>query len=114
MKILKTSGELSTADKYFLTMSPEVKKMKDSVSQRLEISKWCLYEDVNSKDELQTILAISTPEEEIYATNSSTFIEDFAKMNEVFEADGVKVAAIRVTSGTSKAGREFITCVYAG
>jgi hypothetical protein len=114
MKILVTSGELSTKDKYLLTMSPEVQKMKDQVTQVLEVKNWCIYEDVNSKDELQTILSISTPEDEIYATNSKTFMEDFQKMNEVFNADGLKVNSIKVTSGTSKAGREFITCVYAG
>jgi hypothetical protein len=113
MKIIKTSAELTTKDKYLLTMSPEVKKMKDSISQIVEIKNWCIYEDINSKDELQTILSICTPENEILATNSSTFINDFERMNEVFEDDGITVKSIKVTSGTSKAGREFITCVYA-
>jgi hypothetical protein len=114
MKILKTSGELKTKDKYLLTMSPEVQKMKDAVSQVIEVKNWCIYEDTNSKEELQTILAISTPENEVFATNSKTFIDDFQRMIDVFAEDSETVNAIRVTSGTSKAGREFITCVYEG
>ena len=114
MEILVSGGQLTTKDKYLLTMSPEVQKMKDAVSQVIEIKNWCKYKDVNSKGEEQIILSIATPEEEIFATNSPTFIEDFEKMNEVFEADGEHVNSIRVTSGKSKADREFITCVYAG
>ena len=44
--------------------------------------------------------------------NSATFIDDFEKMAALFGPGGVD--AIEVVSGTSKAGREFITCAYAG
>ena len=114
MEILKTSKELTAKEKYFLTMSPAVQKMKDVVSQEIELAAWCMYKDLNSKDEIQTILSISTSENEVFATNSPTFIEDFLKMQTVFEESGEKVNSIKVISGMSKAGREFITCVYAG
>ena len=114
MNIKKTSKELSAVERYFLTQNPTVQKMKDAVSQEIELNNWCIYEDVNSKDEPQTILSISTPENEVFATNSPTFIEDFTKMQEMFADCGEKVSRIKVVSGTSKAGREFITCVYAG
>jgi hypothetical protein len=45
---------------------------------------------------------------------TDTFMDDFKRMNEVFAEDKQKVNSIKVTSGTSKAGREFITCVYVG
>lgn len=114
MKIIKTSKELTAQDKYFLTMAPSVQKMKDQVSQRIEVAKWCVYEDKNSKDEDQTILSIATPENEIFATNSKTFMDDFSRMVDIFAEDGIDVTAIKVISGKSNAGREFITCVYAG
>ena len=113
MNIVETSKELSAQERYFLTMAPSVKKMKDAVSQEIEVSAWCVYEDTNSKGEEQTILSIATPENDVFATNSPTFIEDFQKMQEVFKDCGETVNAIKVISGTSKAGREFITCVYA-
>lgn len=114
MNIIKTSKDLTVKDKYFLTMSPSVQKMKDQISQRIEVDKWCIYEDENSKGELQTILSIATPENEVFATNSKTFKEDFQRMVDIFATDNIDVEAVEVISGTSKAGREFITCVYAG
>jgi hypothetical protein len=112
MDVIKTNKELTAQEKYFLVMSPTVQKMKDIVSQEIEVVNWCLYSDTNSKGEEQTILSISTPENEIFATNSPTFIEDFTKMYDMFKECGEDVHAIQVTSGTSKANREFITCVY--
>lgn len=112
MKIIETSKDLTPQQIYFLTMSPTVQKMSDAENQIIEVEAWAIYEDVNSKGELQTILAIKTPENEVFATNSETFKEDFIRMNELFEDMGVTVNAIKVSSGISKAGRKFITCVY--
>jgi hypothetical protein len=114
MEIIKTSKELTAQERYFLTMAPSVQKMKDAVSQEIEVSTWCVYKDTNSKNEEQTILSIATPENEVFATNSPTFIEDFLKMQTLFTESGEVVKSIKVINGQSKAGREFITCVYAG
>ncbi len=114
MEILKKSKETFTPKElYVLTMSPETQKMKDAISQTIEVGNFCLYEDTNSKGELQNILAISTPEGECIATNSATFIEDFFRMQDLFSGCGEVVKSVKVISGTSKAGREFITCAYA-
>lgn len=114
MNIIEKSGELKTTDLYHLTMNPATQKMKDIKGQRLEVDCWCIYEDVQkSTGALQEILAVKTPENEVFATNSPTFIEDFRKMWELFTGYGETIRAISVISGTSKAGREFITCVYA-
>lgn len=113
MKIIEASKELTPKEIYNLTMSPAVQKMKSVVGQRIEISAWAVYEDVNKKTgEVQEVLSIITPEGEIFATNSPTFKEDFSDMHQLFRDMGEEVHAIAVSSGTSKAGREFITCVY--
>lgn len=115
MQIIEKSGELKTTDLYHLTMNPTTQKMKDIKGQRLEIDCWCIYEDVQkSTGALQEILAIKTPENEVFATNSPTLIEDFRKMWELFTSGGETVRAINIISGTSKNNREFITCAYAG
>jgi hypothetical protein len=114
MTILKMSKDLSAKERYFLTQAPGVQKMKDAVSQEIEFIAWCLYLDVNSKGEEQEILSMVTPEGEVFATNSSTFKEDFQKMLDIFIDAGEYVNRIKVISGKSKADREFITCVYAG
>ena len=98
---------------YSLTMSPKMRNMKELKGSILEVAAWCRYEDMDAKTgEQRPILSIMTPEGEVFGTNSATFIDDFEKMAELFGADGVD--AIEVVSGTSKAGREFITCAYAG
>lgn len=112
MNIIKTSKDLTPQEIYFLTMSPTVQKMSDAESQIIEVDSWCVYEDVNSKDELQTILALKTPENEVFATNSTTFKDDFVKMNDLFNSMGEEVHSIKVVSGMSKNDRKFITCVY--
>lgn len=113
MQIIKASENLTAKDIYTLTMNPNTEKMKDVKGQRIELGKWALYEDINKKtEEPQQILAVSTPEGEAFATNSPTFIDDFMNMLELFSSMGETVPAIVVSSGTSKAGREFITCVY--
>lgn len=113
MTIVKSSEGLSVKDIYHLTMNPNTQKMKDAKEQRIEISAWAVYEDVNRKTgEVQEILAVKTPEGETFATNSPTFMSDFLSMMELFTSMGEIVPAIVVSSGTSKAGREFITCVY--
>ena len=112
MNILRTSKELSAQEKYFLTLVPSVHKMKEVVGQEIEVAAWCQYEDINSKGDETTILSIKNKENEVFATNSPTFIEDFLKMVDMFADSGEVVNAIFVMSGTSKSGREFITCVF--
>lgn len=113
MEILNASANLTTVDIYRLTKAPNTQRMKDAIGQRIELSKWVVYEDENKKTgEMQKILAIATPEGETFATNSPTFINDFLDMMELFTGAGELVPAIIVESGISKAEREFITCVY--
>lgn len=113
MKIVDSSENLTPKEIYSLTMSPKYRKMKDAIGSRIEIEAWASYEDVNKKTgEIQEILAIMTPDGEIFATNSPTFKEDFFQMQGLFRDMGETVHAISVISGTSKAGREFISCAY--
>ena len=112
MTILKSYPEtLSKKDLYNLTMCPKTQKMTTAKGSILEVAAWCLYDDVDKEGEVRRVLSIQTPEGEIFATNSATFQDDFQRMVDLF--DGV-VSAIEVISGTSKGGREFIDCSYAG
>lgn len=113
MQIINSSDNLSTLEIYRMTKSPETRKMSAAKGQRLAVDKWVVYEDVNKKDgEPVLLLALKTNDGKTYATNSATFINDFVDMWELFDNAGETVPAIEVVSSMSKAGREFITCVY--
>ena len=113
MQIVNSYPEqLTKKQKYDLTMSPKTCKMKDVKGGALDVAAWCLYDDVDKDGEARRVLTIQTPEGETYATNSATFQTDFLSMVELFGPGGVD--RVEIISGMSKAGREFITCCYAG
>lgn len=113
MEIIKMSKNVEGADLYFLTSSPEIEKMTTVKGETLALDKWVLFEDVNRKTgEMQRILSIKSGDK-MYATNSATFIESLETMMKCFDTMGLEVHHVRVTTGTSKGGREFINCVYA-
>ena len=113
MEIIKMSKNVEGADLYFLTTSPEIEKMTSVKGQTLALDKWALFSDADRKTgEMRKILSIKSGDK-MYATNSVTFIESFETMLACFDKMGLEVHHVRVTTGTSNGGREFINCVYA-
>lgn len=108
--IINKSRELTNQELYFLTMSPKADSVKNHVGERIEVSAWLLYEDVDKKSgEVHQVLSVLTPENEVFCTISPTFQSDFMDMAELFHND----FAFEIVSGKSKAGREFVTCALA-
>ena len=107
MEIMKKSAEFSKKEQYKMTQSPAIKKMKDVVGVVMDVKAFCLYADENSDGKQVEILSIMTADGDVYATNSPTFKRDFDKIAELMDGEDF---AIEVISGTSKAGRDFITC----
>ena len=117
MRIIEASKEdLTKKELYLLTMSPEIQKISDVIGQVIDIDAWLKYADSDHKAEEsgeekeQIILSLLSPEGESFATNSPTFIKDFEKMLSLFAGD---LKRIEVIAGTSKNGRQFVTCKYA-
>lgn len=113
INVIRTSKDLNKTQQYFLTLAPNVKKMSDKAGELIKVDAWCVYEDVstskNGETKTSTVLSIKTPDNNVYGTNSMTFIKSFTDMVDFFEGE---VNYILVDSGTSKNGREFIQCVY--
>lgn len=116
INVTLTSKNLDKTQQYFLTLAPNVKKMSDKAGEVIAIDAFCVYDDTsvskNGEEKTQTIVAIKTPDNQVYATNSMTFIKSFTDMINFFGQDDIDVNYILVDSGKSKAGREFIQCVY--
>ena len=112
MEVIKKFPEdMNPKTAYKLMKSPEVKKMSEAEGSILEIDSWVQY---NSPDretgEIKEVIAIATPDGELFATISNTFREEFTDMVNYFGPD---LGAIKVIAGTSKAGRKYITCSIA-
>ena len=112
MEVIKKFPEdMDPKTAYKLMKSPEVKKMSEAEGSILEIESWVQY---NSPDretgEIKEVIAIATPDGELFATISNTFREEFTDMVNYFGPD---LGAIKVIAGTSKAGWKYITCSIA-
>ena len=108
--IINKSRELTNQELYLLAMSPKADSVKNHVGERVDVSAWLLFEDVDKKSgEVHSVLSVLTPENEVLSSISPTFQKDFLDMAELFQND----FAFEVISGKSKAGREFITCALA-
>lgn len=108
--IINKSRELNNQEIYLLTMSPKSDSVKNHVGERIDVSAWAIYEDVDKKSgEVHEVLSVLTPDNEVLSSISPTFQSDFMDMAELFHND----FAFEVISGMSKAGREFVTCSLA-
>lgn len=100
--------ELDQRTIYKMMKSPDVKKMSDADGSILDVAAWVAYTDADrSTGEIREILTIQTTDGEMFRTVSSVFQREFKDITEFFGDD---VGMIKVTSGKSKAGRNFITC----
>ena len=108
--ITNKSRDLNNQEIYFLTMSPKSDSMKNHVGERIDVSAWAIFEDVDKKtEEVHEVLSILTPDNEVFSTISPTFKADFLDMAELFHND----FAFEIISGKSNAGREYVTCALA-
>lgn len=80
--------------------------MKDIDGSIIKPEAWILYEDVNSRGEDVEVLSILAAGE-VYSTISETFKREFLKMVDYFGGD---VGEINVFTGSTKAGRSYVTC----
>ena len=110
MTILKEFGTFTPAEKYIMTRGAETQKMRDAVGQEFKVKKVLLYTEVNAKEVEQTVMSVMTEDNDVYATNSRTFISELDAMITIFDGKLEDLPLIRVLSGTSKAGRSYITC----
>lgn len=109
MELIKAfPAELDQRTIYKMMKSPDVKKMSDAEGSILEVAAWVAYNDVDSRTgEIREILTIQTTDGEMFGTVSGVFQREFKDIVKFFGDD---VGSIKVISGKSKAGRNFITC----
>ena len=112
MEVIKKFPEdMDARTAYKLMKSPAVKKMSEAEGSVLQIESWIHYNSPDKETgEIKEVIALATPDGELFATISNTFREEFLDMVNYFGPD---LGAIEVIAGTSKAGRKYITCSIA-
>lgn len=100
--------EMDAKLKYDLMRSPKMQKISQCKGQVLEVESYVLREDENAEGEITEVLSFRTPEGELFATNSGTFIREFKAVLECTQP----TFALEVIDGVSRAGRHFVTCAW--
>lgn len=112
MKILEASPNLTMKDSYDLTRSPETERMSNHVGETIAVKKFMVREeDRPDTGEVITIVSINDGEH-TYSTNSMTFVREFLAILEMAKTSGGAVHHVKIASGVSKKGREYVTCIF--
>lgn len=108
MNILKTNtNELDALTKYKMLRTG--RKISDIIDENLNVKVYILREDVI------TSLSILDSKNQIYYTQSESFIKNFMEIVDLLEADGIiKGFTIGVKSKMSKNNRSFLYCTLEG
>ena len=110
MKVVRQYGEISKVDMFNATQGADQEKMIDHAGETIDMKAWILYDDVNAEGKEQTVLSIIDNEGIVYSTISTTFFDQFRKLVDFMGDDDY---SIKVVTGTTKNGREYVSCVAA-
>lgn len=110
MKIIGSRNVNDIETRYLMTMNPEIMRMRDVEGETIEFVSWLRYQPDEASS---SVLSILTPDGQVYATNSQTFIQAFEDIESLFALEENETFhMLKVIGGTSKAGRHYITCMY--
>lgn len=113
MNILYKLNVTNHKDLYDLMKSPAIRKMSSIVGETRNIACAVIYEDVKNEGDIQKILSFRCKDSgEVFATNSPTFIRDFEDARDMMAEFNEEIHTVRIEGGTSRSGRNFISCVY--
>lgn len=102
--------EFNEVELYLMTIAPSIVSMKNlKDGTKITVDGVLYFDDVKeSTGDVVEVMSIITPDKQVYSCQSKTFkrsIEDISKIMK-----GKQFTVIK-TSGSTKAGRDFINCV---
>lgn len=116
MKIIEKSHQMNVSELHAMTRANSIKKMESAKGSTLNIDAWVMYEDEKTDKqtgEVSTVTVLSIRDgDEVFATVSPTFKGEFFAIKNMCEDAGEAFDHVIVTTGTSRAGRTFITCAF--
>lgn len=112
MNILYSTPNLTLKERYDLTRNPNTDKMSDHVGETIAVDKYMVREEERGDTgEVVRIVSIQSGDK-FMATNSIVFCKEFVALLDMCAASNETLNHIEITTGHSKKGRDFITCVY--
>lgn len=108
MEIIEMSKNVDKKKAYQLTHALHTRKVKEAVDSVLPVNSWVRYTDIDTTTGEAKEVVVIESEGEIFGTISKTFIREFTDILQAFGDDDD--LAIKVVAGTSKSGREFVSC----
>lgn len=108
MEIIEMSKNVDKKKAYQLTHAMQTRKVQDAVDSTLPINAWVRYNDIDATTGEAKEVVVIESEGEVFGTISKTFIREFVDIIAAFGDD--PDFAIKVVSGTSRAGRKFVSC----
>ena len=105
-----TSRDFNKIETYKMTMSPEIKTLKDVEDGTvIDVAGWLEFtETKETTGEVVEILSIIDNDGNTYSCQSATFKRSFHDIDNIFEGEPYSIKKI---SGITKAGRPYIDCV---
>ena len=112
MKILYSTPNLNMKESYDLIRNPACEKMADHVGETVAVDQYMVREEERAAtQEIVKIVSIKSGEK-FLATNSQVFFRGFCAIIEMCASCNDTVHHIEITTGKSKKGRDFVTCIY--
>lgn len=109
INVTAASQEFDKVQQYRLTMGSGIKSIKDLPDETIiNVTGWLEY-DVTDERGTKHLLSLMDDENHIYATVSQTFTDEFHAMESIM---GELPISIMKLSGTTKAGRQYVTCTF--
>lgn len=107
-KITEYAGKLTTIDRLNLASGVNTRKMCEAEVIHLDLA--CIVEEVDGVDGVRNEIIFIRDGDTWYGSVSRTFIDSFIAIMTTADDLKVHVTDIRVETGQSKNGRDFIVC----
>lgn len=102
------SKDFSEVEQYLMTLDRGIKCLKDvEDNTSIPVAGYLTFTDEKDGGDIVDILAIITPDNEVFSCQSATFKRSFDNITNIMH--GKQFSIIKV-SGTTNAGRPYIDC----
>lgn len=108
INIIEKSKDFDKVDEYLMTKGKGTYSVKDvEDGKSIIVEGYVIFTDMKKDGTTFDVMALITPEKEVYATQSQTFKESLLDIVSIFGEFPVPIVKI---SGTTKSGRPYVDC----